>query len=122
MGRDVVEETTEIKLAWVGFRKVVLRIRGEPAARNDHTIQRVSAGPEDESGLGVNRAHDKPGLRIDGNGFIRIVKSGIEKDHISPQSVIGNNDRVTKTVVDGQILPELPGVLSEALIHVGAKD
>ena len=36
--------------------------------------------------------------------------------------MIRDNDRVTEAVVDGQILPELPRVLSETLIHVGAKD
>src|SRR6266851_3894908 len=119
---NVVEQAAEIELARVSFRNAALRRRWEPAARNDHTVKRVFPSPSNKPGRGIDRANDKTGRGIDGYHFARIVQRGVEQDHVSPQSVIGDNDRVTETVVDGQILPELPGVLSEALIHVGAKD
>ncbi len=36
--------------------------------------------------------------------------------------MIGNDDGVTKTEVEREILPDLPGILREALPHVGTKD
>src|SRR5216683_892792 len=119
---NVVEQAAKIELARVSFRNAALRRRREPAARNDHTVKRVFPSPSNKPGRGIDRANDKTGRGIDGYHFARIVQRGVEQDHVSPQSVIGDNDRVTEAVVDGQILPELPRVLSKALIHVGAKD
>src|SRR5579859_1985298 len=95
-----------------GFRYAPNGGSREPASRNDHSIveliYRRRSG--DEAGLGINR-----------HCFIRIVKARIESDHVCPDRMIGHIDGVTQAVVDGQILPGLPGVLCEALIHIRPK-
>src|SRR5258708_3016874 len=115
MAGNVVEQAAEVELARVGFRNAALRRRGESIAGYDHAVKRVSPSPANETGLGIDRSNDKTGLGIDGHLFARIVKPRVEQDHVSPQSVIRGDDRITETVVDGQILAELPGVLSETL-------
>src|SRR6266480_1390738 len=119
---NVVEQAAEVELTRVGFWNAAFSGRGKGAARNNHTVKGVGSSPGNKTGLGIDRADDKTSRGIDGYRFVRIVKPGVEQDHISPQGVIRDNNRVTETIVDGQILSELPGVLGETLIHVGAKD
>src|SRR5882762_6657851 len=86
---------------------------GKSAPGDDHAIVELSYG---------RRTGDEAGLGIDRHRNVRIVKLGIEDDHISPQSVVGNDNRITEAEVDGQLLPDLPGILRETLPHVGAED
>src|SRR6267378_3852011 len=86
---------------------------GESAPGNDHAIVELSYG---------RRTGDEAGLGVDRHRNVRIVKLGIEDDHIAPQGVVGNDNRITEAEVDGQLLPDLPGILPETLPHVGAED
>ncbi len=117
-----MEQAAEVELTRVGFRNAAFCGRGKAAARNNHSVKRVGPGPGNKTGLAIDRANDKTSRGINGHRLVRIVKPGVEQNHVSPQSMVGNDNRVAETVVDGQILPELPGVLGETLIHVGAKD
>src|SRR6266566_990733 len=119
---NVVEQAAEVELSRVGLGDPTIRGGGEPAAGNDHTVKRVSPCTGNKASLGIDCTNDKTSRGVDGHCFARIVKPGVEQDHVSPFRVIRDNDRVTEAVVDGQILPELPRVLSETLVHVGAKD
>src|SRR5579864_3533208 len=96
-----------------GFWDSAVGRRGKPAAGNDHAVVSLIDG---------RRASDKACLGIDSYRLSRIVKLRIKHDHVSPLRMVGNDNRVTGAIVDGQLLPDLPGILSEALIHVRAED
>ena len=70
---NIAEQSAEIELARVGFRKVVFCGRRESAARNDHAVKRVFPSSDNKAGLGIDRALDKTGRGIDGDRFARIV-------------------------------------------------
>ena len=92
---------------------MVRRIGGESAARNDHAIVKLGDG---------RRAGDESRGRADRWGEGRIIESGVEDDHISPDGVIGNDDGVARTQGEGQFLAELPGILTETLPHVATEN
>src|SRR5882724_7079975 len=122
MARNTAEETAEIELTRVGFREVVFCGRGKTAARNDHAVKGVTPSPDNKTGFRIDGADDKTSVGIDGHRFVGIVERWVEQNHIPPQSMIRDDNGVADAVVESQILAELPGVLSETLIHVGAKD
>ena len=78
-----------------GLRNPACGGRGKSAARNNHAIVEL---------ICRRRAGDETGRRIYRHGLAGIIKPWIEDDHVSPICVVGNNDRVTDTVVDVQLL------------------
>src|SRR5438477_3677973 len=96
-----------------GFGDSAVSRRREPATGNDHAVVSLIDG---------RCAGDKAGRGINCYRLGRIVKPRIEQDHVPPFRMIGNNDRVADTIANGQLLSDLPGILSEALVHVGAED
>ena len=117
-----MKQPAEIELAGIRFREMLYRGTWKRAARNHHAVKRVRASSVNKTGFRIDRTNDKPGRRINRHGLCLIVETRIKHDHVSPQSVIRHNYRVTKSIVNRQVLPELPGILCKALVHVGAKD
>src|SRR5436309_16138085 len=115
---NVVEQAAEVELSRVGLGDPTIRGGREPAAGNDHTVKRVSPCTGNKASLGIDCTNDKTSRGVDGHCFARIVKPGVEQDHVSPFRVIRDNDRVTNAVVDCHTLPYSPSLTFETLGHV----
>ena len=65
--------------------------RGESGTRNDHPVVSL---------IDRRRARDKSGIGIDRYGLGWVVKPRIEQNHVCPLGMVGNNDRITNTIID----------------------
>src|SRR5690242_4711115 len=108
---NVAEKT--IELPRISFGNPTLSGGGESVPGNDHAV--IELG-------NCRRTRNEAGCGIDGHSVGRVVSRGVENNHVSPQSVIGNDNGVAKTIGEGEIALDLPGILRVALPHVGTED
>src|SRR6266567_6012232 len=79
---------------------------------NDHAVVQLIEG---------GRTGNEPRLGIDSDGIGWVITAWVKDGHVTPDRMIGNDDGVTKAIIDRQVPLSLPGILCETLPHASTK-
>src|SRR5262249_57098864 len=106
---NAAEQAAEIELIRVRLRDSALRRSRKRAAGNDHAVVQISrrSSTRNKTVL-VDRAQDEASRAIDRHRLAWIVERWIKHNHVSPQGMVRNNDRIARAVVDVEFLTGRP--------------